>query len=322
MSINFNGVRSVSLQQDPSENRTSRFTISIRNTDFDLKLKTNLRSERIEFLTLRDLLGNNFHPEPHRIAFPDLEAFEIKGSPVESLSEDTLKYLKNVEKLSITGTLLKNFPQGLNLFRNLKELNLSDNNLESLPENFFHSKATTISLDGNPIKKLPDIPENSPLEALNVEDCEVKEIPESIGNALSMTSLILDGTPISYLPKAIEKLKQLDLLSVLSTNMTGLKDKSGNLLDLSKTSLTELKSYRVHWQDGTESEETDFPKGFIVYKEQLPECYEADDFKSIEDKTVSEEKASSSTKNAGKPKAHNSDECKSSRPNKKPKKSR
>lgn len=321
MSINPCQIYAISLNLDSLENPTNKLTISIHEEDRDSKLITNIPSNQINLLTLRDFRVNNLYLHPSPIAFPNLETFTIKYSSIGFLSEETLKYLNKVKKLSITETPLKNFPKGLGSFEKLKELKLSDNKLESLPEDFFHSTATTICLDGNPIEKLPDIPENSHLENLDVEGCEIEEIPESIGNALSMTSLVLDDTDISYLPKSIEKLKNLKILSVLFTKMTGLKDKSDNPLDLSATSLTELKSYRVYQLDGAESDETNFPEGFIVYKEQLPKCYEADDFKSIEDKTVSEEKSSSFTKNARKPKAHNSDECKSSRPNKKPKKS-
>jgi len=104
---------------------------------------------------------------------------------------------------------------------------------------------TIVDLKNSNLSRLPEnIPKT--VEKLYLQDNNLTQLPESIGNLSKLQMLILTSNPLEYLPDNIGKLSNLLYLSVANTNLTSLPETLSKLsklevLDLSNTHITSEK---------------------------------------------------------------------------------
>ena len=109
------------------------------------------------------------------------------------LSDNELEILERcddiVDKLYLSHNKLKTFPKRL-LSSNLKELDLSFNEIEEIPE---------------------EIKECTSLEILDLSNNKISTLPDSIGDITSLRILKLEKNNLRTIPNSIEKLQNLQI---------------------------------------------------------------------------------------------------------------
>lgn len=173
-----------------------------------------LRNHEIEYYTLgvaiQECMRNNaaltiFHKLP--IELQDT----IRRETNRYLHENNLPSFETVRHHKIEHYILgvaieecmKNNAALKEALSHVKELNLSNSNLEGLPTNFFKifSGLVVLDLSGNPISKLSENSFPSSLIELNLSDCNIREL-ESRWLPENLKSLDLSNNPISQLSLA------------------------------------------------------------------------------------------------------------------------
>jgi Leucine-rich repeat (LRR) protein len=161
---------------------------------------------------------------------PSLEDLHISDDHTRSIVvPDLIGNLKNLKKLSLTGTTLREVPEWIRHFSSLNRLLLLGPWVDNLPE---------------------WIGDLTLLEELWLCDTPVRELPVSIGNLTALKKLVLNSNEIPELPDTFVKLVNLEQLSLVGMGFSGerdlkkLPDQMGNLSALQFLSLyhTEVSS--------------------------------------------------------------------------------
>lgn len=160
--------------------------------------------------------------------------------------EATLADPEKVTELILQGKNLKEIPEGLKEFKNLKtlyfegnpevdfdvlvsylaelpnlqELSLAENNLKQLPEGLTKlEKLHSIWLDVNPeldFQQAFSVLKNIPaLEELFLNDNQLKNLPENISEIQQLKHLHLNYNPIKTFPNTITNLENLELIALI-----------------------------------------------------------------------------------------------------------
>ena len=129
----------------------------------------------------------------------------------------------------------------------LTTLNLSNNNLTTLPESIGNlTQLTELYLDNNQLTTLPESFGNlTQLTKLDLDNNQLTTLPESIGNITELTSLYLEYNNLTTLPESIGNITQLNQLDLSNNNLTTLPESIKNLTqlqDYSKKTLTIIKN--------------------------------------------------------------------------------
>lgn len=125
----------------------------------------------------------------------------------------------SVYRLDLSKQKLTQVPKEIQNFKNLRELNLSKNKLESLPGFFLFKDLRILNLTKNKFTKYPEvINKNTGIRNLFLGKNSIDYIPESIGNLQNLIVLDLWYNPISDLPEAMESLRNLRSLDLSGLN--------------------------------------------------------------------------------------------------------
>ena len=169
-----------------------------------------------------------------------------------------ISQLKNLERLSITLSELKEIPDSigeltklteLDLHQNnnlryipssigkltlLKKLNVGLNKIKSLPKSFKNlSSLEYLDLSSNLFITLPnDIGELTSLQTLDLRQNKLITIPDSIGNLHNLKVLDLSHNEFENLPYTIGKLNSLEELNIIYGKLRSLPESIGKLNNL------------------------------------------------------------------------------------------
>ncbi len=125
----------------------------------------------------------------------------------------------SVLRLDLNRNQLTTIPLEIFQFKNLVELNLERNKLDSLPNKFVFPNLTVLNLSKNRFKDFPEvICENVQLQQLFIGKNKLSAFPGSIGNLSEL--IILDAwyNTISEIPESILNLKKLTTLDLRGMN--------------------------------------------------------------------------------------------------------
>ena len=132
------------------------------------------------------------------------EVLYIAESEDKKLIEipDSIKYLTNLEALSLPGHKLTSLPDSLGNLTNLKTLGLGSNQLTSLPDWIVNlTNLIFLDLSGNQLTSLPDSLGNlTNLKRLYLSDNQLTSLPKSIGNLTNLTLISLRDNPLTVRP--------------------------------------------------------------------------------------------------------------------------
>jgi len=145
--------------------------------------------QRADTITYLDFSYIHLDSLPNELfLFKNLKELNISNSKISVGELNKLAQLKQLEKLYIEDSNLKEFPSKLVELANLKELKLFRNNIFKLPKNFF---------------KL------NKLEYLNMESNNLTEFPKVVYKMPNLKVLYLEGNEIEHLKSKLNKFKQL-----------------------------------------------------------------------------------------------------------------
>ena len=152
--------------------------------------------------------------------FPD--SFGQEFRMFTSLEEAATVHPDSVFRLDLSKNKLQTVPAEIYVFKNLRELNLSQNKFTSLPDEFFLPNLQILNLEKNNIDTFSNsICQNTKLQYLYMGKNDVAVIPECIGNLTELVWFDIWFNPIRELPMSmtnLKKLRHLDMRGVTFSN--------------------------------------------------------------------------------------------------------
>jgi hypothetical protein len=137
---------------------------------------------------------------------------------------DELFALKEtLEILDMTDNQLSTLPENFGAFKKLKILFLSNNNFTKLPTVL--AKCPNLSMIGFRNNQIAIIEENSlPLTTrwLILTDNHIKTLPDSMGDLAVLQKCMLSGNALTALPESMQKCHNLELLRIAVNKLTAL----------------------------------------------------------------------------------------------------
>lgn len=139
-----------------------------------------------------------------------------------SLEEANAVSSDSVFRLDLSKRRLTEIPPAIYQFKNLVELNLSQNKLVTLPDDFYFPKLEVLNIEKNNLDTFPAcICKLTTLKNLYLGRNEIKSIPECIGALQNLVTLDVWFNLISDLPQALTTMKNLrymDLRGITYSN--------------------------------------------------------------------------------------------------------
>ncbi len=170
----------------------------------------------------------------------ELETLNLQGNVLIDIP-NSLLLLKNIKKLDLSQNQINYLPQGFG--KNQKELtilNLSENHLQSIDSNYsFLENLKILKLSSNKLNHLYDVFERlKNLEILSLSNNSISEIPPSIFNLSQLKRLDLSKNRLNQIP-LISNLKNLEFLDLSSNKLKYVPNTIGKLTNLTTLNLVE-----------------------------------------------------------------------------------
>ncbi|MDB9836150.1 leucine-rich repeat domain-containing protein, partial [Flavobacteriaceae bacterium] len=172
----------------------------------------------LDVLKQLDLSDNKLKSLPSGLTkLSNLEILTLDRNPLEKIN-DVDKFTL-LEELSLKDCTLDEtvFTNDLSSLVNLKQLDLSDNKLKSLPSRLTKlSNLEILILDGNPLKKINDIDKFTLLEELSAQRCtlDLLFLPPDLSGLINLVDLDLSNNEIKMIPSSISSLYNLETLKL------------------------------------------------------------------------------------------------------------
>lgn len=127
-----------------------------------------------------------------------------------SIEEAKLAGVDSVFRIDLSKNKLRIVPQELMQFVHLKEINLSQNKLTSLPDDFYFPELEILNLEKNDLDTFSNcICKLTQLKQLYLGKNDISYFPECIGDLQELTILDAWFNPIRDLPMALTTMKKL-----------------------------------------------------------------------------------------------------------------
>ncbi|XP_042499424.1 plant intracellular Ras-group-related LRR protein 6-like isoform X1 [Macadamia integrifolia] len=164
-----------------------------------------------------------------------LENVDLSGLSLDSLPNSPLN-LAIICTLDLSNNNLENIPESLTArLLNVVTLDVHSNQLKSLPNSIgCLSKLKILNVSGNLIESLPKSIENCrSLEELNANFNKLKRLPDTIGfELLNLKKLSVNSNKLTFLPSSISHLTSLRILDARLNCLGFLPEGMENLINL------------------------------------------------------------------------------------------
>jgi len=183
------------------------------------------------FINLTDLMyvdvsNNQLDTLPPQIRrLTNLQTLMLNNNPLMHAQIRQLPALVALETLHMRGTArtVSNFPAGIESLRNLKDLDLSYNELVRVPEALYKlSSLVRLNLSNNEIMEMSTLMDTwEALEYLNVSRNKLTELPASLCTLMSLRKIYMNSNQIDFagIPASIGKLQSLEVFSASTNNL-------------------------------------------------------------------------------------------------------
>jgi hypothetical protein len=161
-----------------------------------------------------------------------LQSGELAGATSLKLSEGLSQFPREIfdladtlEKLDLSGNNLSTLPADFGRLHKLKILFCSDNLFTVLPEVVGHCPLLDIvGFKANKINTIPPVSLNPNLRWLILTDNRVDTLPAEIGNCIRMQKLMLAGNQLKDLPFELSRCRNLALLRISANQLSALPE--------------------------------------------------------------------------------------------------
>ena len=143
------------------------------------------------------------------------------AAELETFPEELYTLVDTLEVLDLTDNNLSTLPDDFDRFKKLKRLFLSNNQFNHVPK--ILAKLPILSMIGMRNNKIKIFEENSlPLSTrwLILTDNELTSLPQSIGDLKLLQKCMLSGNKLSFLPESLNNCTNLELLRIAANNLT------------------------------------------------------------------------------------------------------
>lgn len=143
-----------------------------------------------------------------------------------------------VKDLRLAKMNLKKIPRVVYRFKNLKNIDLSNNQITRFPRRLTRKLDSlhTLTASFNPIKKLK-FSNNQHVKVLNMSSCGIRVWPITITQNTALETLILAVNEVVGIPDDIQKLSRLRVLSFYKNKITSVSPSIENLTELREIDL-------------------------------------------------------------------------------------
>lgn len=157
----------------------------------------------------------------------DLKAGKLKGITRLNLSEnltsfplEILSLADTLEVLDLSNNQLSSLPEAIKGLHQLKILFASNNHFEELPAVLGQcSKLEMIGFKSNKIKNVPEHSLPLQLRWLILTDNQITDLPQSLGERPRLQKLALAGNQLTHIPQSISGAINLELLRISANNI-------------------------------------------------------------------------------------------------------
>ncbi|KAJ7979383.1 Plant intracellular ras-group-related LRR protein [Quillaja saponaria] len=164
-----------------------------------------------------------------------LEIVNLSGLSLESLPNPTLN-LATICKLDLSNNNLQSIPESLTArLLNMVVLDVHSNQLKSLPNSIgCLSKLKVLNISGNSIEFIPKTIENCrSLEELNANFNKLSKLPDTIGfELINLKKLSVNSNKLVFLPRTTSHLTSLRVLDARLNCLRSLPEDLENLINL------------------------------------------------------------------------------------------
>ncbi|KAK2358711.1 plant intracellular Ras-group-related LRR protein [Trifolium repens] len=178
----------------------------------------------------RSKYNSNSIEEVERLQIVDLSGMSLDSLPNPSLN------LATICKLDLSNNNLQNIPESLTArLLNIVVLDVHSNQLRSLPNSIgCLSKLKLLNVSGNLIQHLPKTIENCrALEDLNLNFNKLIQLPDTIGyELLNLKKLSINSNKLLFLPRSTSHLTSLKILDARLNCLRSLPEDLENLVNL------------------------------------------------------------------------------------------
>ncbi|XP_027915575.1 plant intracellular Ras-group-related LRR protein 6-like [Vigna unguiculata] len=175
-----------------------------------------------------------------------LEIVDLSGMSLDSLPNPSLN-LATICKLDLSNNNLQNIPESLTArLLNMVVLDVHSNQLRYLPNSIgCLSKIKVLNVSGNLIEYLPKTIENCrSLEELNANFNKLIQLPENIGYELiNLKKLSVNSNKLVFLPRSTSHLTALKILDVRLNCLRSLPEDLENLINLETLNVSQNFQY-------------------------------------------------------------------------------
>ncbi|XP_063708295.1 leucine-rich repeat-containing protein 58 [Culicoides brevitarsis] len=158
-------------------------------------------------------------------------------------AEDRLEHLypkpiafDDIENVFLHHNMLSHLPSGVMKFHNLKVLDISSNNLTSIPDQINQIPLVTFIAKNNKLtnESLPKIlfAQSRNIKEINLSGNRFEHFPQQLLDLRSLKYLYLGGNQIATLPPRISKMQSLQLLSLSGNHLIDVPETVGRLKNL------------------------------------------------------------------------------------------
>ena len=206
---------------------------------------------------------------------------------LEDFPEEIFELADTLEILNLSNNNLSELPDDFGRLKKLRILFLSENNFTEVPKVLMEcSNLTMIGFKSNKIVNFPEdaLPLNT--QWLILTDNQIERLPDSIGKLSKLQKCMLAGNKIVSLPKTMASCKNLELLRISANHLEKIPSWLFTLPKLSwlacagnpfmnKHLLKETELHKVHWEDIELHEELGKGASGIISRATLLEEEEA-----------------------------------------------
>ncbi|KAL2481809.1 Plant intracellular Ras-group-related LRR protein 6 [Abeliophyllum distichum] len=175
-----------------------------------------------------------------------LEIVDLSGMSLESLPNPLLN-LGTICKLDLSNNNLQIIPESLTArLLNVIVLNVHSNQLKTLPNSIgCLSKLKVLNVSGNLLHSLPRTIENCrSLEELNANFNQLTQLPDTIGfELLNLKKLSVNSNKLIFLPSSTSHLTNLQILDVRLNCLRSLPEDLENLIKLQVLNISQNFQY-------------------------------------------------------------------------------
>ncbi|XP_022753450.1 plant intracellular Ras-group-related LRR protein 6-like [Durio zibethinus] len=179
--------------------------------------------------------------EEDKVEIVDLSGMSLDSLPIPSIN------LATICKLDLSNNNLQSMPESLTArLLNVVALDVHSNQLKSLPNSICClSKLKTLNVSGNLLQTLPKTIENCrSLEELNANFNELTMLPNTIGfELINLKKLSVNSNKLIFLPQSITHLTSLRVLDARLNCLRSLPQELENLIKLEVLNVSQNFQY-------------------------------------------------------------------------------